>query len=156
MNSRARCLQALLLITVACFGTGSTVRAVDTADAATSPRERLSLDAEWKFHLGNLDFVENIINAGVNEGPAASGYNDAAWRSIKVPHDWAVELPFDQHAAANHGFKPIGPGFMSNNIGWYRRSFNLSASDKGKRLWLEFDGVYRKCQVFLNGYVVPE
>ncbi|MBI3766649.1 MAG: DUF4982 domain-containing protein [Ignavibacteriales bacterium] len=79
-------------------------------------------------------------------------FNENAWRSVNIPHDWAVELPFDEKSDRSHGYKPIGPGFTSNSIGWYRRSFTLSKADKGKRLWVEFDGVYRKCQVFLNGY----
>ena len=150
---RAPRLLSLALVAVA-FGTGRVARGDDAAAGAGSPRERVSMDAGWKFHLGDLHFVENIINAGVNEGPAASGYNDSSWRTVNVPHDWAVELPFDPHAAANHGFKPVGPGFPANSIGWYRRSFNLSADDRGKRLWLESDGAYRKSQVFLNGYML--
>jgi beta-galactosidase len=120
--------------------------------AAASQRERLLMDAGWKFHLGDLHFDENIINAGVNEGPAGLKFDDSHWRTVNLPHDWAVELPFDQNADVKHGYKPVGPGFPDNSIGWYRRSFALSAADKGKRLYLEFDGVYRKCSVFLNGY----
>ena len=112
------------------------------------------MDAGWKFHLGALDFKENIINAGINGGPAGPKFNDTDWRTVNLPHDWAVELPFDQTAARNHGYKPVGPGFASNNIGWYRRSFALSEADKGKRLWLKFDGAYRMCRVFLNGYML--
>ena len=154
MNRRDQFLRLMLLIIVACWGTSSIGLAADSDAMTASPRERVSLDAGWKFHLGDLQFEENIINAGVNGGPAESGYNDSSWRVVNVPHDWAVELPFDPHAAANHGFKPVGPGFAANSVGWYRRSFSLSAADKGKRLWLEFDGVYRKCQVFLNGYML--
>ncbi|HWB27533.1 MAG TPA: beta-galactosidase GalA [Chitinophagaceae bacterium] len=120
---------------------------------AMPPRVRLSMDSGWKFRLGDYPkFEENIINAGVNKGPAAVSFNDNSWRSVNIPHDWAVELPFDKRADGSHGYKPIGRGFPANSTGWYRRSFTLSKSDKGKRLCLEFDGVYRKCQVFLNGY----
>ena len=120
---------------------------------AVSLRQRLSLDHGWKFRMGDdLNFEENIINAGVNRGPAGINFNDDGWRSINIPHDWAVELAFDKKADPSHGSKPIGPGFSSNSIAWYRHSFTLSETDKGKRLWLQFDGVYRKCQVFLNGY----
>jgi beta-galactosidase len=122
------------------------------ADPVPFPQQ-LSLDFGWKFRMGDdLNFEENLINAGVNKGPAGINFNDNNWRSVNVPHDWAVELPFDKNADGSHGYKPIGPGFHSNSIGWYRRSFTLSPSDKGKRLLLQFDGVYRKCQVFLNGY----
>lgn len=119
----------------------------------TSLPEKISIDFGWKFRMGDdLNFEENLINAGVNKGPASSGFNDNEWRSVNIPYDWAVELPFDKNADGSHGYKPVGPGYHSNSIGWYRRSFTLLQADKGKRLWLQFDGVYRKCQVFLNGY----
>src|SRR5690242_12278877 len=122
------------------------------ADSISLP-QRLSMDFGWKFRLGDdLNFEENLINAGVNKGPAGINFNDDGWRTVNIPHDWAAELPFDKKADGSHGYKPIGPGFPSNSIGWYRCSFPLSETDKGRRLWLQFDGVYRKCQVFLNGY----
>ncbi len=80
------------------------------------------------------------------------GFDDHHWRQLDLPHDWAVELPFDPKADLKHGFKPIGPGFPENSIGWYRREFHLPESDKGKTLWVEFDGVYRNSLVWLNGH----
>ena len=79
-------------------------------------------------------------------------FDDHGWRQLDLPHDWAVELPFDPKADAMHGFKPVGPGYPQNSIGWYRREFDLPASDKGRTLWLEFDGVYRNSLVWLNGH----
>ena len=79
-------------------------------------------------------------------------FDDRPWRQLDLPHDWAVELPFDPKADLKHGFKPIGPGFPENSIGWYRREFDLPASDQGKTLWIEFDGVYRNSLVWLNGH----
>jgi beta-galactosidase len=124
-----------------------------TAFAAPPPRERLLLDFDWKFRLGDdWGTGEKLDKAGDSVGPAKADFNDVAWRAVKLPHDWAVELSFDQTADGAHGFKPIGPGFGTNNIGWYRRTFALSAADAGKRVWLEFDGVARDCRVFVNGY----
>jgi beta-galactosidase len=80
--------------------------------------------------------------------------SDADWRTVNLPHDWAVELPFDPRADVNHGFKPVGPGFATNDIAWYRRTFELAAADSDKRIWLEFDGVFRNCDVFVNGWFV--
>src|SRR6202012_6275225 len=73
---------------------------------------------------------------------------------VNLPHDLAVELPFDRTADYNHGVKPVGPGFATNNVAWYRRPFELSKSDAGKRLWLTFAGVFRDCDVFVNGWFV--
>ena len=125
------------------------------AAEADSPRERLLLDSDWKFYLGNpWGDVIDLAKADDNKGPAKPGFADADWRTVNLPHDWAVELPFDSTADYNHGFKPVGPGFATNDIGWYRRTFELSKADSGKRLWLELDGVYRNCDVFVNGWFV--
>ena len=111
----------------------SRLPAADTA----SPREHLSLDANWKFHLGD-DWPNalRLDKAGASGGPAAEKFNDTAWRTLNLPHDWAIELPFDKNADASHGFKPVGPGFPKNSIGWYRRTFELPKADSGKRIWL--------------------
>ena len=123
--------------------------------ADASPREHLSLDANWKFHLGD-DWPDalRLDKAGASGGPAAAKFSDAAWRTLDLPHDWAIELPFDPGSDANHGFKPVGPGFAKNSIGWYRREFELPAADAGKRIWLTFDGVFRDATVWVNGWLV--
>ena len=123
--------------------------------AADSPREHLSLDANWKFHLGDdWPSALHLNKAGASTGPAAEKFGDSAWRSLNLPHDWAIELPFDPNADANHGFKPVGPGYARNSIGWYRRTFELPAEDSGKRIWLTFDGVFRDATVWVNGWLV--
>jgi beta-galactosidase len=125
------------------------------ADESNSPRERLLLDFNWKFYLGNdWGTALNLAKAASSSGPASQKFNDAGWRTVNLPHDWAVELPFDANSDMNHGYKPVGPGFATNDVGWYRRTFDLPKEDAGKRLWLEFDGVYRDCTVFVNGWLV--
>jgi len=123
--------------------------------AADSPREKLLLDFGWKFHLGNeWGTGEQLINLGISTGPAKPGFDDSSWTSLDLPHDWAVALPFDPQSNGDHGFKPRGPGFPQNNVGWYRRSFTLPQEDLGKRLWLEFGGVFRDSLVYVNGCLV--
>jgi beta-galactosidase len=131
---------------------GLCARAADTND---SPRQRLLMDFGWKFHLGDdWGVAERLDKAGQSAGPARPAFNDSAWRSVNLPHDWAVELPYDEKASPNSGFKPVGPGFTNNSVGWYRRSFRLPAEDRDKRLWLEFDGAFRDSRIFLNGYLI--
>ncbi|HUZ07493.1 MAG TPA: beta-galactosidase GalA, partial [Candidatus Paceibacterota bacterium] len=122
---------------------------------AQSPREHLSLDAGWKFHLGD-DWPDalSLVNSGTGSGPAAEKFADSYWRTVNLPHDWAVELPFDQTADGGHGFKPLGTKFPTNSIAWYRRTFDLPASDSGKRIWLTFDGVMHDATVWVNGWLV--
>jgi len=123
--------------------------------AADSPREHLSLDSNWKFHLGDdWPSALHLDKAGASSGPAAEKFNDAAWRTVDLPHDWAIELPFDSSSDKNHGFKPVGPGFPKNSLGWYRRTLELPVEDSGKRLWLTFDGVFRDATVWVNGWLV--
>jgi beta-galactosidase len=94
-------------------------------------------------------------HAGENVSFVQPGYDDSAWRSLNLPHDWAVELPFNSGADGSHGFKPVGnTGFGANNYGWYRHTFTLPANYAGQSLWLEFDGVYRNCLVWLNGHIL--
>jgi beta-galactosidase len=131
--------------------------AVCAAQASTSdtPREHLSLDANWRFHLGD-DWPNalRLDKAGESSGPASEKFNDTSWRSLDLPHDWAIELPFDRNTDTSHGFKPVGPGFPTNSVGWYRRTFELPKEDLGKRLWLQFDGAFRDTTLWVNGWLV--
>lgn len=112
------------------------------------------------------------INAAPPVACAQPDFDDRGWRTLDLPHDWAVELPFNPKALRNHGYKNMGAGVgaqnswealemgqsaqalggvTGNTIGWYRRSFDLPAGDAGGALWVEFDGVYRNCLVWFNG-----
>jgi beta-galactosidase len=125
------------------------------AEPEAAPRERLLMDFGWKFHLGNSWGIgQNLAKAGTGSGPASANFSEASWRTVNLPHDWAVELPFNPGADGSHGFKALGPGFPQNSVGWYRRSFDVPAQDAGKRLWLEFDGSFRDTTVFVNGWFV--
>src|ERR1022692_1727483 len=93
--------------------------------------------------------------AGENVSFVQTNYDDSGWRKLNLPHDWAVELPFNINADGGHGYKPVGnSSFTTNNIGWYRRTFPLPANAAGQTPWLEFDGVYRNCLVWLNGHIL--
>jgi beta-galactosidase len=121
----------------------------------SASRERLLMDFGWKFHLGNdWGIGQGLAKAGAGYGPASMDYSDASWRQVQLPHDWAIELPFDAKADGSHGFKALGLAFPQNSVSWYRRTFDLAKADANRRLWLEFDGVFRDCTVFVNGWFV--
>lgn len=146
LHSGACCAQILALLAGL---------AVSAADIDSRPSQKLLMDEGWKFHLGDdWGLAERLDKAGVNLGPASRTFGDAGWRKINLPHDWAIELPFDSSADMGHGYKPVGPGFHSNDVGWYRRTFILPETDKGRRLWIQFDGVFRDCRVFFNGFLI--
>jgi beta-galactosidase len=128
---------------------------VSQLSAAESPREHLSLDAGWRFYLGD-DWPDalHLENSGTGSGPASEKFSDSFWRTVNLPHDWAVELPFDWAADGSHGFHTLGVKYPTNSIAWYRRTFELSKEDEGKRIWLTFDGVFRDATVWVNGWCV--
>jgi len=132
---------------------------------ATAQRQRLSFDADWKFAFGNAgdptrDFNYSISTIFSKSGAAPGTaidpkFDDKKWRSLHLPHDWAVELPFvqkDNFDVQSHGYKPVGGLFPETSIGWYRKHFNISAADSGQRFQLQFDGVFRDAQFWLNGF----
>ena len=147
------------------------------APSGPSPRERISLDADWRFHLGHAQDPARDFGFGADQAlyaksgpaifsPTIATFDDSLWARINVPHDWATDLPFapptgavglvSDDPRAGHGYKPLGREFPDTSIGWYRRRFALAASDAGKRISLEFDGVFRDCLVSVNGYVLAQ
>ena len=128
-------------------------------------RERLLLDFGWRFHLGHANDPAQDFGFGSGGGTFAKSSNiipagrpnfdDSAWRKLDLPHDWAIELPFqNERTLTDHGSHPLGRAFPATSIGWYRRVFDLPASDAGRRIALEFDGVYRNSIVIFNGHYV--
>ena len=128
-----------------------------------SQREQLSMDFGWRFHLGHSsdpsrDFefgggdTASQTKTGDAVGAIRPDFDDSNWREINLPHDWAVELDFDAKAECYHGYRPLGREYPSTSIGWYRKTFELAQSDEGKRLCIEFDGVFRDSITWLNGH----
>jgi beta-galactosidase len=110
-------------------------------------------DSESYMETIRVDPV--ATHAGENVSFVLTNFNDSGWRLLNLPHDWVVELPFSSSADAGHGFKSGISGYTSaNTIAWYRHTFTLPANDAGQSQWLEFDGVYRNCLVWLNGHIL--
>ena len=143
----------------------SVLEPASLAAASASPRTRALLDFGWKFHLGHasdpaLDFGfgepsrESTFAKAAYVAPVGErDFDDSAWQEIDLPHDWALDLPFitsDENSA--QGWKPIGRRFPATSVGWYRRRFDVPAESHGKRILLEFDGVYRDAIVLLNNH----
>jgi beta-galactosidase len=134
---------------------------------AVDPREQLLFDTGWRFKLGHGADPAKDLNFGIDQGDfaktgdfkfAKTGFDDAAWAPVQLPHDWAVELPFvrDDDAKGeshlrSHGYKPLGRAYPETSVGWYRRQFDVPASDARRRIWIEFDGAFRDVIVFVNG-----
>jgi beta-galactosidase len=103
--------------------------AVAASDSAPGPRVIIPFDTDWRFRLGD-DPAARQIN-----------FDDSSWRVLDVPHDWSIEGPMAR--------PPEGEaqgGFFTHGIGWYRKSFTLSAT-RGQKTIVEFDGVYMNSEV---------
>ncbi|MBE9583308.1 DUF4982 domain-containing protein [Mucilaginibacter sp. JRF] len=134
---------------------------------AQSPRKRQLFNEGWKFHLGHASNAEKDFNYGLSNIFAKTGraektaiavdFNDDEWRTVQIPHDWAVELPFaykDNDDLKDHGYKTLGGLFPENSIGWYRKKFRVTSTDSGKRFSITFDGIFRDAKVWLNGFYI--
>ncbi|MBD2722147.1 beta-galactosidase GalB [Hymenobacter armeniacus] len=93
-----------------------------------------SFNKGWKFYLGDEASAKD------------AAFNDNAWRQLTLPHDWSIEGKFDEKNPA----KPEGGG-LPTGIGWYRKTFTLPGT-AGRNVYIEFDGVYKRSEVWLNGH----
>jgi beta-galactosidase len=131
------------------------------AQGGAGGREQLLFDFGWKFQFGNGVDPSKDLGFGYDQGDFAKtgdfkfakvGYDDSKWRALNLPHDWAVELPFVwDEQQKGHGYKPLGRRYPESSVGWYRREFEIPASDAGRRVAVEFDGAFRDVLVFVNG-----
>ena len=105
--------------------------------AVSSParvRTVMSFDPDWRFLKADAPGAEK------------PDFDDAAWRSLSVPHDWSIEGPFDEKNPAG------GAGaFLPAGVGWYRKHFTLPADCAQRRVFIEFDGVMANSDVWING-----
>jgi beta-galactosidase len=125
------------------------------------PREQLLFDFGWKFTFGHGSDPAKDLGFGFGQGDFAktgdfgfskAKFDDSKWRTLDLPHDWAVEVPFVRDdEQMSHGYKPLGRRYPETSVGWYRREFEIPASDLGRRIWVEFDGAFRDVIVFVNG-----
>jgi beta-galactosidase len=88
----------------------------------------------WRFNLGDVT------------GAQAIAFDDSTWRHLNVPHDWSIELPFDQSSRAGSG-----GGYLDGGVGWYRKTFTLDQANSGQKILIQFDGVYMNSEVWING-----
>lgn len=129
---------------------------VSAAPAAGRTRERLLMDFDWKFHLGDVSDPQ----------VTQLHYDDSQWRSLNLPHDMVVEGTFSPSADMAHGFvcrvfesahstlscTEFSPcRYLPYQIGVYRKHFVVPSSWRGDTIWIDFDGTYRDTSIWLNG-----
>ncbi|WP_302480215.1 sugar-binding domain-containing protein, partial [Sphingomonas bacterium] len=127
----------------------------DRSPRTGSPRQRLSLDQGWRFHLGDIEVpgprVDNetydYTKAGNAAGAAATDYDDTLWPLVDVPHDFVIEQPYVKEENNAQGYRP-------KDVGWYRRTLRFDPADRGRHLELQLDGLATTATVWFNGNVV--
>ena len=131
-------------------------------------RIRESFDDGWRFMRGDINVPESVKSGmlgGLADAVARKGgkhlviafvdrgmkqaTDPEKWPEVTLPHDWVVEGPFDRKDNPTHGYRPRG-------IGHYRKVFGLPGNWDGRKVSLEFDGVFRNCTVWVNGHRMLE
>jgi len=113
---------SLLFVTSLCF-------------ANSRPGKTVLFTQDWRFHLGDVPNGQD------------TGLDDAQWRQLDLPHDWSIEGEFSENAPSG-----TGGGALPGGLAWYRKTFTMPLISKGKLVFVEFDGVYRNSEVWINGH----
>ncbi len=108
-----------------------------TVSAKAQNKNVQDFDQNWTFNLGDVTNAQN------------TDFNDSGWRKLNLPHDWSIEGKFAKENPAT----PEG-GALPGGIGWYRKTFTIPESSKNKIISVDFDGVYQKSQVWINGHLL--
>lgn len=95
-------------------------------------RMNININKDWKFQEGELT------------GAELPEFDDTGWNKVDVPHDWRIHEERNKDNMPNNGFLP-------NGIGWYRKVLDIKTEYSGSRIYVEFDGVFRNCTVWVNG-----
>ncbi|MGM9735326.1 MAG: glycoside hydrolase family 2 TIM barrel-domain containing protein [Candidatus Cryptobacteroides sp.] len=128
-------------------------------------RETVCMDKGWQFSLGDASSPEKDFGCGTeyfnyltkaasihNAGPYSPKFDASSWKTVDIPHDWVTDLPFEETASHSHGYKTVGYGYPQTSVGWYRKTFNIPEGDKGRHIWLQFDGIFRDARIWVNGF----
>jgi beta-galactosidase/beta-glucuronidase len=92
----------------------------------------VKINDNWKFQKGDF------------KNASATDFDDSKWRSLDLPHDWSVGEPLNQSLASATGYLPGG-------IAWYRKTLDIPINQKGKKIFIYFEGIYRNGELFVNG-----
>ncbi|GAA0890464.1 beta-galactosidase GalB [Fulvivirga kasyanovii] len=109
---------------------------VASCQKTSNTRVTKSFNDDWYFTLADSTMSASAI-----------GYDHTSWRKLSVPHDWSIEGEFSKEHPATEG-----GGALPGGIGWYRKVFKLDEATKGKKIYLQFDGIYMNSEVWINGH----
>lgn len=137
-----------------------------------SKRSKECFDFNWQFHKGDIAIKRAVKAAGyggltdVNvkvetnkevviaytDVDKAAAFKAEDWKEVNLPHDWCVEGTFVNDNSI--GSQPAANGYLPGGIGFYRKEFEIPETDKGKKISIEFDGIFRNSTVWVNGQLL--
>ena len=97
--------------------------------------EAQKINDRWKFILKDLGDAKD------------ENYNDGNWQNVDLPHDWSIRQLFSPTYASCMGYLPGG-------IGWYRKSIYIPADKSNQKIYLYFEGIYNRSEVYVNGHLI--
>ncbi len=126
---------------------------------------KIDFNKGWEFAFDNeIDGFTSfgLTKYGAATGPAAKRCDYLNWEKIDLPHDWAVALPVNPEGCTFKGAKAnshFHHGYTEKlteeqtiyNVGWYRKQFDVPEEWQGKRVFVEFEGIYRDAIIWVNG-----
>ena len=135
------------------------------AGVQAQPREHINFDKDWQFAFGHAADPARDFGCGTeyfnyltkaasihNAGPYSLSFDSKDWKTVRLPHDWVVDLPFARESSHSHGYKTVGYKYPETSVGWYRKVFSIPQEDDGKHLALRFDGIFRDADIWVNGF----
>jgi beta-galactosidase len=162
-------LKTIVVVSI-CILSGLSLIAQENNQTNASIRSREKFDFNWLFHKGNIA-MKRVIKVGgqggitdinvkiITKNDTTIDYSNTEsakslfprdWKEVNLPHDWAVEGSFVHDN--NLGSQPSVSGYLSTGIGFYRKEFEIPETDKGRKISIEFDGVFRNSTVWVNGH----
>lgn len=147
-------------------------KAQNVQQTASSQRTKENFDFDWLFHKGDI-VIKRAVKAGGQGGltdihvkietnkEAVIAYTDVDkaatfkpedWKEVALPHDWCVEGTFVNDNSI--GSAPAVSGYLPGGVGFYRKEFEIPETDLGKKVSIEFDGIFRNSTVWVNGHLL--
>ncbi|HRZ98695.1 MAG TPA: glycoside hydrolase family 2 TIM barrel-domain containing protein, partial [Paludibacter sp.] len=145
--------------------------AQDIQSPSPAKRAKENFDFNWQFHKGDvaMKLVVRVGQSGITDinvpiitkkdtvidytnFRSSTSFNPVDWKAVNLPHDWVIEETFVNDNTL--GSQPGGNGYLPVGIGFYRKEFEIPESDKGKKISIEFDGIFRNSTVWVNGHLL--
>ena len=171
MNLISKMFVRILVIVFFMIVSMSKGNAQNLQQVSASGRTRGNFDSSWQFHKGDIamKLVVRVGQGGITDinvpiiqkkdtvidytnFRSSSSMLPADWKTINLPHDWCIEGTFVHDD--DSGSQPGGNGYLPVGIGFYRKEFEIPESDKGKKISIEFDGIFRNSTVWVNGHLI--